>query len=365
MSGTDSNADVIRVDADAKSTDADAKSADADTTTLNIDARTADAKPAKLVEMINVVKEFPLNSGVFGKAKSVVHAVSGVSLDIREGETFALVGESGCGKSTLGRLMINLIPLTSGSVFFGDTEISKLPPEKMGALRAQMQIIFQDPYASLNPRLNIRNIVAEPLLTHHVTKTKAETDQRVQELLLKVGIRPQLMSRYPHQFSGGQRQRIGIARSLALNPKLIVCDEPVSALDVSIQSQILNLLGELQLEFGLTYLFISHDLSVVRYLSNRVCVMFLGKICELGITRDIYAKPMHPYTKFLLEAVPKPDPTKRKEKEVLLGEIPSPVNPPSGCRFHTRCPYSKAQCSEEEPELREVAGRKVACHLVG
>ena len=317
-----------------------------------------------LVEMRNVVKEFPVTSSAFRTKGAVVHAVSGVTLDIREGETFALVGESGCGKSTIGRLMLNLIPVTSGEVLFEGTEISKLSPDKMGAIRARMQIIFQDPYASLNPRMNIRNIVAEPLLTHRIVKTKADADARVRELLIKVGIRPQLMTRFPHQFSGGQRQRVGIARALALNPKLIVCDEPVSALDVSIQSQILNLLGDLQREMGLTYLFISHDLSVVRYLSDRVCVMFLGKICELGITRDIYANPLHPYTKLLLEAVPKPDPTKRKEKEVLLGEIPSSVNPPAGCRFHTRCPSAKDVCSRREPELREVPNRKVACHIV-
>jgi oligopeptide/dipeptide ABC transporter ATP-binding protein len=287
-----------------------------------------------------------------------------VSFNINEGETFALVGESGCGKSTLGRLMLNLIPLTSGEVVFEGETISRFQPDKMGEDRKKMQIIFQDPYASLNPRMNIRNIVAEPLLTHHVYNTKEEIDTRVKELLLKVGIRPQLMTRFPHQFSGGQRQRVGIARALALHPKLIVCDEPVSALDVSIQSQILNLLGDLQKEFGLTYLFISHDLGVVRYLSDRVCVMFLGKVCELGATSDIYANPLHPYTRFLLEAVPMPDPTKRREKEVLTGDVPSPVNPPSGCRFHTRCPYAKEKCSLEEPLMREVSGREISCHLV-
>ena len=317
-----------------------------------------------LVQMKNIVKEFPVSSNAFYKRGAVVHAVSGVSFNIFEGETFALVGESGCGKSTLGRLMLNLIPLTSGEVIFDGEVISRLPPDSMGAKREKMQIIFQDPYASLNPRMNIRNIVAEPLETHRVCKTNEETDLRVRELLLKVGLRPQLMSRFPHQFSGGQRQRVGIARALALHPKLIVCDEPVSALDVSIQSQILNLLGDLQKELGLTYLFISHDLGVVRYLSDRVCVMFLGKVCELGATGDIYSNPLHPYTKFLLEAVPKPDPTKRKEKEVLPGEVPSPVNPPPGCRFNTRCPYAKERCSQEEPEMREVSGREVACHFV-
>lgn len=325
-----------------------------------------------LVELKNVVKEFPVSANTFGRRGAVVHAVSGVSFDINEGETFALVGESGCGKSTLGRLMLNLIPLTSGEVIFEGDVISRLSPDKMGAMREKMQIIFQDPYASLNPRMNIRNIVAEPLVTHKICTKKEEIDLKVRELLLKVGIRPQLMTRFPHQFSGGQRQRIGIARALALHPRLIVCDEPVSALDVSIQSQILNLLGDLQKEMGLAYLFISHDLSVVRYLSDRVCVMFLGKVCEMGLTRSIYGNPLHPYTKFLLEAVPKPDPTRRKEKEVLLGEIPSPINPPSGCRFHTRCPFAKDLCSKEEPQMREVSGhfaakfpaQAVACHLV-
>ncbi|MBQ1417794.1 MAG: ATP-binding cassette domain-containing protein, partial [Firmicutes bacterium] len=227
------------------------------------------------------------------------------------------------------------------------------------------QMVFQDPYASLNPRLRVRELIAEPLITHHVNKTKQEDTDRVEDLMRKCGIRPEFMYRYPHQFSGGQRQRVSIARALALNPKLIICDEPVSALDVSIQSQILNLLGDLQQELGLTYVFISHDLSVVRYLSDRVCVMFLGKVCELGITRDIYANPLHPYTKFLLEAVPIPDPKYRKDqKDMLTGEIPSPVNPPSGCHFRTRCPYATERCAKEVPQLHEVEpGRIVACHL--
>ena len=327
---------------------------------------------AALIELEDVVKEFPVGSGAFWH-KEAVHAVSGMSFTINRGETFALVGESGCGKSTLGRLMINLLPVTRGKVTFDGTVISTLPIDHMGSLRARMQIVFQDPYASLNPRMNIRNIVAEPLIAHKICSSKGALDDRVKELLLKVGIRPQLMTRFPHQFSGGQRQRIGIARALALNPDFIVCDEPVSALDVSIQSQILNLLSDLQKELKLTYLFISHDLSVVRYLSNRVCVMFLGKLCEMGSTKDIYANPMHPYTRFLLEAVPKPDPTKRKQKEVLLGEIPSPVRPPPGCRFHTRCPYSRDICAKEEPLPRQIGGsggggggsvdRVVACHF--
>ena len=295
-----------------------------------------------------------------------MHAVSGVDLDIYEGETLALVGESGCGKSTLGRLILNLIEPTAGTVTFDGKVMQELKQEEMRQLRKEMQLIFQDPYASLNPRWSIRDIVAEPLETHKVYKTAAETTERVKELVKKCGIRPEFINRYPHQFSSGQRQRVGIARALALNPRLIVCDEPVSALDVSIQAQVLNLLADLQTEFKLTYLFISHDLSVVRYLSERVCVMFLGKICEIGNTKDVYEDPKHTYTRFLLDAVPKPDPTIRKEdKNMLIGEIPSPVNPPSGCRFHTRCPYASERCSQEEPLMREVApGRIAACHLL-
>ena len=320
----------------------------------------------KLVEIRGLTKEFAAGSSTWSKRKNVVHAVSGVDLDIYEGETLTLVGESGCGKSTLGRLILNLIEPTSGTVTFDGKVMQELKQEEMRQLRKEMQLILQDPYASLNPRWSIRDIVAEPLETHKVYKTAAETTERVKELVKKCGIRPEFINRYPHQFSGGQRQRVGIARALALNPRLIVCDEPVSALDVSIQAQVLNLLADLQTEFKLTYLFISHDLSVVRYLSDRVCVMFLGKICEIGNTKDVYEDPKHPYTRFLLEAVPKPDPTIRKEdKNMLIGEIPSPVNPPSGCRFHTRCPYASKRCSQEEPLMREVApGRMAACHLL-
>lgn len=320
----------------------------------------------KLVEIRGLTKEFAAGSSTWSRRKNVVHAVSGVNLDIYEGETLALVGESGCGKSTLGRLILNLIEPTAGTVTFDGKVMQELKQEEMRQLRKEMQLIFQDPYASLNPRWSIRDIVAEPLETHKIYKTAAETTERVKELVKKCGIRPEFINRYPHQFSGGQRQRVGIARALALNPRLIVCDEPVSALDVSIQAQVLNLLADLQTEFKLTYLFISHDLSVVRYLSDRVCVMFLGKICEIGNTKDVYEDPKHPYTRFLLEAVPKPDPTIRKEdKNMLIGEIPSPVNPPSGCRFHTRCPYASKRCSQEEPLMREVApGRMAACHLL-
>lgn len=319
-----------------------------------------------LIESKDLVKEFEIQGGgFFGKNKPIVHAISNVNIQIMEGETFALVGESGCGKSTLGRLLLRLLDPTSGHVEFENININELKSKEMREMRKKMQIIFQDPYASINPRMDVYNIISEPLVTHKVCATKEETKEMVKELMHKVGIRPEFINRYPHQFSGGQRQRIGIARALALQPKLIVCDEPVSALDVSIQSQILNLLHDLQDEFQLTYLFISHDLSVVRYISDRVCVMFLGKVCEIGNTEDIFMNPLHPYTKFLIDAVPKPDPFLRKEnKQLLQGEIPSPVNPPSGCRFHTRCPYTKDICKEKEPEIKNIDGRQVACHLV-
>jgi len=298
------------------------------------------------------------------QGKAIVHAVSDVSLSIYEGETMAMVGESGCGKSTMGRLFLRLLEPTRGVVRFDGRDLAGLQPEELRVMRKQMQIIFQDPYASLNPRMTVAGIIAEPINTHRVYGSKAETEARVRELMKTVGIRPEFYNRYPHQFSGGQRQRIGIARALALHPRLVVCDEPVSALDVSIQAQILNLLHDLQEELNLTYLFISHDLSVVRYISDRICVMFLGKVCEIGWTDDVFCEPMHPYTRFLLEAVPKPDPHMRKEKKAFLtGEMPSPVNPPPGCRFHTRCPLAEERCKAEEPVIREMEGRQVACHL--
>lgn len=317
-----------------------------------------------LVEVKKLTKEFSAKNGNFGKKGAVVHAVTDVSFDVYEGETLGLVGESGCGKSTLGRLILNLIPPTRGEVIFDGRNLQALSREEMRQTRTEMQMVFQDPFASLNPRMNIHDIVAEPMVTHNYG-SKKEITARVEDLLRTTGIRPEFMYRYPHQFSGGQRQRISIARALALNPKLIVCDEPVSALDVSIQSQILNLLGDLQEESHLTYLFISHDLTVVRYLSDRVCVMYLGKICEIGRTEDIYDHPLHPYTRFLLEAVPKPDPRLRKEdKGMLIGEIPSPVDPPSGCYFRTRCPYATERCAQEAPPLKEIDdGRLIACHL--
>lgn len=316
-----------------------------------------------LLEAKNLKKYFTVSSSMFNDKKSFVHAVDDVSLKIYEKETLALVGESGCGKSTLGRLLIRLLEATAGEVRFNDVNIFQLKSEELRKLRSEMQIIFQDPYASLNPRMRVGDIIGEPIITHNSISRK-EKEDKVKALMNMVGLREAYMNRFPHQFSGGQRQRIGIARALALNPKLIICDEPVSALDVSIQSQILNLLQDLQHELGLTYLFISHDLSVVKHISDRVCVMFLGKMCELGPTKDIYSEPMHPYTRFLIEALPKPDPRLRdKEKQLLQGDLPSPVNPPSGCRFHTRCPYAQKICSELEPELKQLGSHMVACHF--
>ena len=310
-----------------------------------------------LLEAVGLTKEFPL------KNKKRVHAVSDVSLQIFKGETLALVGESGCGKSTLGRTLIRLLQPTAGKIYFNGTEISALSEKNFSPYRRRMQLIFQDPYASLDPRMTVRDIVAEPLKTYHICKTAEETTALVIEFLRAVGIPEEFLYRYPHQFSGGQRQRIGIARAIALDPSLIVCDEPVSALDVSVQNQILNLLKKLQRERSLTYLFISHDLSVVRFIADRVCVMFLGRMCEVGNTDEVYASPIHPYTRFLINAIPKADPNARTESRMLLsGELPSPIDPPAGCRFHTRCPYAKDCCRTEIPELREINGRFVACH---
>lgn len=314
-----------------------------------------------LLEARHLVKEFPI--GGTKKKPLVVHAVSDVNLEIYEGETLALVGESGCGKSTLGRVLIRLLEPTSGEVDFEGVNIAGLSTAEFAAYRKQMQIIFQDPYASLNPRMSVKQIIEEPLVTYGM-KDRKELEKRVRELMKEVGIPEEFYNRYPHQFSGGQRQRIGIARAIALNPRLIICDEPVSALDVSIQSQVLNLLKDLQEQYRLTYLFISHDLSVVKFIADRVCVMFLGSICEIGDTDELYDHPLHPYTKFLLNAIPKADPKLRsEEKELLTGEIPSPVNPPSGCRFHTRCPYAQDICSQKAPECKMIGDRKVFCHF--
>ncbi len=312
-----------------------------------------------LVHAEHLVKEFPVRRGI-------VHAVSDVSFDIVKGRTLAVVGESGCGKSTLGRLLLRLLEPTSGSVLYEGADITKMTPEALRHQRRKMQMIFQDPYASIDPRMSVGQIIAEPLSTHGVGASGSERAQMVRQLMDKVGIRPEHYTRYPHQFSGGQRQRIGIARALALNPALIICDEPVSALDVSIQAQILNLLLQLQDELALTYLFISHDLGVVRFMSSRVCVMFLGKICELCPTGELYDHTLHPYSKFLLSSIPKPDPTLRyAERQILHGEVSSPINPPSGCRFHPRCPHATDRCRQQEPALRDAGGgHLVACHLV-
>lgn len=312
-----------------------------------------------LMEARHLVKEFPIGG------KKAVHAVSDVSFSLHRGETLALVGESGCGKSTLGRLLMGLLEPTSGQVLLEGQEITGLSNRAFAPFRRQMQMVFQDPYASLNPRMTVRDLIAEPLETHKICKTKQETTGRVLSLMEAVGVPGEFLYRYPHQFSGGQRQRIGIARAIALEPKLIVCDEPVSALDVSVQSQVLNLLKDLQENRKLTYLFISHDLSVVRFMADQVAVMFLGKLCELGSSEELYKNPLHPYTQFLLDAIPKADPTCRdREKGILMGEIPSPVDPPKGCRFHTRCPYATDLCRREEPQMQEKDGRQVACHQV-
>ena len=316
-----------------------------------------------LVEAVNVIKHFPLEKKFLQKQAQVVHAVDGVDLAIQERETLALVGESGCGKSTLGRLLIRLLRPTAGEIRFDGVDLSGLDRHALRKQKKDMQIVFQDPYSSLNPRKKVLDIVSEPLETHTAMGT-AEKKEKVAELLSIVGLQPSYMDRYPHMFSGGQRQRIGIARSIALDPRFVVCDEPVSALDVSIQSQIINLLQDLQDKKNLTYLFISHDLNVVRYISNRVCVMFLGKIVESGPTDDVYEHPLHPYTMFLVSAAPVPDPgTRYTEKRVLQGEIPSPVNPPAGCRFHTRCPFCAEVCRREDPPLTGDGAHMVACHF--
>jgi len=312
-----------------------------------------------LVRASNLVKYYSIRGGVFNKEIASVKAVDGVSMTIRQGETVGLVGESGCGKTTFGRAILRLEEPTSGEVFFEGENILAYDYNQMRALRKKMQIIFQDPFSSLNPRKTVSHIIGEPLLIHGV-KNRLERNERVLELLNVVGLRKEHMRRYPHQFSGGQRQRIGVARALALNPKLIVCDEAVSALDVSIQAQVINLLKDLQEEFGLTYLFISHDLSVVEHVSDRVAVMYLGKIVELANSKELYQTPLHPYTQALLSASPIPDPELKRDRIILRGDVPSPINPPKGCRFHTRCLYVQDICNQNEPELKEVKKDHVA-----
>lgn len=316
-----------------------------------------------LLEVVDLKKHFPIYGGVFSRIVGYVYAVDGVSFKVKKGETFGLVGESGCGKTTAGRVILRLTPATSGKVLFDGQDVFALSPGQMRRLRREMQIIFQDPYASLNPRMTVGEIVGEPLEIHGVARGKAK-HERVQDLLNVVGLQPSDARRYPHEFSGGQRQRIGIARALALQPKLIICDEPVSALDVSIQSQILNLLDDLQDQFGLTYVFIAHGLHVIKHVSDRVGVMYLGKLVEVAQADELFDSPYHPYTEALLSAIPVPNPEIRKERIVLEGDVPSPINPPSGCRFHTRCRYAQDICREQEPPLREIGGgRTVACHL--
>ena len=318
-----------------------------------------------LVETRNLVKYYPILGGVFLKEVAAVKAVDDVSLTIRSGETMGLVGESGCGKTTFGRAILRLEEPTAGEVIFKGRNLLACDAKEMRALRKQMQIIFQDPFSSLNPRKTIAQIIGEPLLVHGM-KNRKQREERVLYLLDVVGLRPEQMRRYPHMFSGGQRQRIGVARALALNPELIVCDEAVSALDVSIQAQVLNLLKDLQQEFGLTYLFISHDLHVVEHISDRVAVMYLGKIVELASSKELYKKPLHPYSQALLSASPMPDPKRKHKRIILKGDVPSPIDPPSGCRFHTRCIYARDLCSRKEPALREIESRHyAACHFAG
>ncbi|HEY3313722.1 MAG TPA: dipeptide ABC transporter ATP-binding protein [Bacillota bacterium] len=315
-----------------------------------------------LVEVRDLVKWFPVTGGIISRAVAFVKACDGVSFDIRRGETLGLVGESGCGKTTTGRVVLRLEEPTSGTVKFAGRDIFKLGREELRRLRREMQIIFQDPYSSLDPRMTVGEIVGEPLTVHGVARGKDKED-RVMELLKVVGLTPAHAKRYPHEFSGGQRQRIGVARALALNPKLIVCDEPVSALDVSIQSQVLNLLADLQAKFGLTYLFIAHDLAVIKHISDHIGVMYLGKLVETASEPELFADPLHPYTQALLSAIPIPNPRHHRERIVLEGDVPSPINPPPGCRFHTRCRLAIDRCRVEEPVMRELApGHQVACH---
>ena len=322
-------------------------------------------KTETLLKVENLQKYFPIRKGiVVQRHVGDVKAVDGVSFDIRRGETLGMVGESGCGKSTIGRTILRLLEPTAGKVTFEGRVLNDLSGEEMRKMRSQMQMIFQDPYASLNPRMRVGDIIGEPMLIH-AKSSRVDREKRVRKLLEVVGLSPYHGSRYPHEFSGGQRQRIGIARALSVNPKLIVCDEPVSALDVSIQAQVINLLEDLQKEFNLTYLFIAHDLSVVKHISDRVVVMYLGKMVELSESKELYIKPLHPYTIALLSAIPVPDPTIKKDRIILKGDVPSPVNPPSGCHFHTRCPIVQDICKQQDPIFKDIGkGHYVACHFV-
>jgi oligopeptide transport system ATP-binding protein len=322
--------------------------------------------PETLIEVKDLKMYFPVTKGIVLRRKiGDVKAVDGLTFSIRKGETLGLVGESGCGKSTTGRALIQLYKPTTGEVIFHGTDLTKLAPEQMRQMRRKVQMIFQDPYASLNPRMTVGDIIAEPIMVHNLRKGKEAVRERVQELLKLVGLNPYFINRYPHEFSGGQRQRIGIARALAVEPEFVVCDEPVSALDVSIQAQILNLLEDLQNQLGLTYLFIAHGLAAVKHISDRVAVMYLGKIVEIAAGAQLYQAPTHPYTQALLSAVPIPDPAleRTRARIILTGDVPSPLNPPSGCRFHTRCPIATEHCKQEEPELKDIGGgHMVSCH---
>jgi oligopeptide/dipeptide ABC transporter ATP-binding protein len=318
-----------------------------------------------LLEVKGLKKHFPIRRGLLGRVSGHVYAVDGISFTIGEGETLGLVGESGCGKSTAAKSIMKLIEPTAGEIKLRGARIDQLRPSAMRPYRRELQFVFQDPYSSLNPRLSVGAIVGEPLANYRIA-AGSELKDRVIAILAKVGLRADAMERYPHEFSGGQRQRIGIARALAINPRLIICDEPVSALDVSVQAQVVNLLKDLQKEFRLSYLFVAHDLAVVENISHRIAVMYLGKIVELTDRQSLFSAPLHPYTEALLSAVPLPDPNAPRRRIILSGDVPSPINPPTGCRFHTRCPYAEARCRVEEPAMREVKpGHLVACHLRG
>ncbi len=314
-----------------------------------------------LLKVENLVKHFPVRQHIFGRQTAVVHAVDGVSFELHAGDTMALVGESGCGKSTVGRLVLRLLEATSGKVWFDGEELMQLTPERLRAKRRELQMIFQDPYSSLNPRMTVEQTLVEPLALHGLAPGRRR--ERAAELLELVGLAPQYLQRYPHEFSGGQRQRIGIARALAVEPRLIVCDEAVSALDVSIQAQVVNLLQDLQKRLGLAYVFIAHDLAVVKHIASHVAVMYLGQIVEYADKQSLFANPRHPYTQALLSAIPIPEPGLRRARVLLQGDVPNPINPPSGCRFRTRCPHAQDRCAAEVPALRTVDGHSVACHF--
>ena len=319
-----------------------------------------------LLKVDGLVKHFPITRGIFRRQVGTVKAVDGISFEIKRRETLGLVGESGCGKSTTGRVILQLLEATSGKVFFKEHELTSISKTDLRKQRPQMQMIFQDPQDSLNPRMTVGSIISEPMMEHQRLKKK-QRQERVEQLLNSVGLDPNVTNRYPHEFSGGQRQRIGIARALSLSPDFIVCDEPIAALDVSIQAQVINLLEDLQEEFGLTYLFISHDLSMIRHIANRVAVMYLGRIVELASSQELYSRPVHPYTKALLSAVPLHDPVleKKRKRTILTGDVPSPADPPSGCHFSTRCPIAEDNCFKIAPEWREISsGHNVACHFV-